>query len=285
MNIGPFSFPIGPLILLVSVAIALLVARFAGRGTPHAERAVVNSVIVGLVVSRLSFVAHYLPAYKGDVVKMLDFRDLGFDLLPGVVAGALLLLWVVMRRVQSRRAAILAALAGVFSWSIATAFAGTGSESASLPAVSVVDMTANRWWSICGQAGAHPAAAKCRSWLRHNANLSEWTWHSSIKANLARRSAILSRPKGFPCRIWCLTHRWRLRARSAPGRIQPRFSMTEKANCWLSILGHFRKQRFRTHLRRCIRLLSLQDARTRHPPQYAMPRRLDHYSLRFPAQP
>jgi thiol-disulfide isomerase/thioredoxin len=140
MNIGPFSFPVAPLILLVSVAIAVLVARFAGRGTPHAERVVVNSVIVGLVVSRLSFVAHYLPAYKGDVLKMLDFRDLGFDLLPGVVAGALLLLWVVMRRVQSRRAAILAALAGVFSWSIATAFAGTGSESASLPAVSVVDM-------------------------------------------------------------------------------------------------------------------------------------------------
>ena len=64
MNIGPFSFPVAPLILLVSVAIAVLVARFAGRGTPHAERVVVNSVIVGLVVSRLSFVAHYLPAYS-----------------------------------------------------------------------------------------------------------------------------------------------------------------------------------------------------------------------------
>jgi thiol-disulfide isomerase/thioredoxin len=100
----------------------------------------VNSVIVGLVVARLSFVAHYLPAYKGDVLKMLDFRDLGFDLLPGVVAGALVLLWVVTRRARLRRAAIFAVLAGSFTWGVATAVAATGSESSYLPAVSVVDL-------------------------------------------------------------------------------------------------------------------------------------------------
>lgn len=143
MNIGPFSFPVAPLILLVSVAIAVVVARLAGRGIRDAERAIVNSVIVGLVVSRLSFVAHYLPAYKGDVLKMLDFRDQGFDLLPGVVAGALVLLWVVLRRRQLRGAAIVAALAGVLTWSIASAFADAGRESASLPAVKLLDLNGN----------------------------------------------------------------------------------------------------------------------------------------------
>ncbi|MBC8740322.1 redoxin family protein [Paraburkholderia sp. UCT31] len=140
MNIGPFSFPVALFILLTSVAIAVVVARIAGQGASDAERVIVNSVIVGLVVGRLSFVAHYLPAYKGDVPKMLDFRDQGFDLLPGVVSGALLLLWMVARRAHVRRATIFAALAGVFSWSVATAFAGTGSESAYLPAVNVVDL-------------------------------------------------------------------------------------------------------------------------------------------------
>lgn len=140
MTIGPFSFPVAPLILLVSVAIAVVAARIAGRGNPAAERVIVNSVIVGIVVSRLSFVAHYLPAYQGNVLKMLDFRDRGFDLLPGAVAGAAVLLWAVVRRRQLRRAAIFAALAGIFSWSIATTFAGTGNESESLPAVNVVDM-------------------------------------------------------------------------------------------------------------------------------------------------
>jgi thiol-disulfide isomerase/thioredoxin len=141
MTIGPFSFPVAPLILLISVAIAVVVARIAGRGSRAAEQVIVNSVIVGLVVSRLSFVAHYLPAYQGDVVKMLDFRDRGFDLLPGLVAGVAVVLWAVIRRRPLRRAAIFAALAGIFSWSIATTFAGTGNEPASLPAVNVVDMS------------------------------------------------------------------------------------------------------------------------------------------------
>lgn len=143
MNLGPLSFPVAPLILFVSVAIAVVAARLAGRGARDAERAIVNSVIVGLVVSRLSFVAHYLPAYQGDVLKMLDFRDQGFDRLPGIVAGALMLLWVAVRRRHLRGAAVVAALAGLLSWSVASAFAGTGRESESLPAVQLVDMNGN----------------------------------------------------------------------------------------------------------------------------------------------
>jgi prolipoprotein diacylglyceryltransferase len=88
MNIGPFSVPVAPFILLVSIGVALFVAKRFGRGAPEAETAVLYSVAAGLLVSRLSFIAHYLPAYRGDLLKMADFRDLGFDAVPGVVAGA-----------------------------------------------------------------------------------------------------------------------------------------------------------------------------------------------------
>jgi thiol-disulfide isomerase/thioredoxin len=166
----------------------------------------------------------------------------------------------------------LAALAGVFSWSIATAFAGTGSESASLPAVNVVDvngqlqtlarndgkpLVVNLWASWC---------APCRSEMPVLAQAQrEFAGVDVAFVNQGESRAAVSdfvTTQGISLQNLVLTHRWRLRARSAPGRIQPRFSMTAKANCWLSILGRFRKQRFRTHLRRCIRLLSSQDART-----------------------
>lgn len=143
MNIGPYSFAVAPVILLVSIGIAFFVARKVGNGAPAAETTLLYSVLAGLIVSRLAFVGQYLPAYRGDVLKMLDFRDLGFDLTPGVVAGALVLLVLLVRRRQVRRAVVLAVFAGCVSWGVATAFAGTGEETAFLPAVKVLDMNGN----------------------------------------------------------------------------------------------------------------------------------------------
>jgi thiol-disulfide isomerase/thioredoxin len=143
MNLGPYAFPVAPLILFLSIAIAVVVAGLVGRGAREAESAVLVTAAVGLVVARLSFVAHYLPAYRGNWLHMLDFRDLGFDLMPGVAAGALALVWIAFRRVHLRRATLVAAVAGVASWSFATAAAGTAKASEVLPAVSVVDLNGN----------------------------------------------------------------------------------------------------------------------------------------------
>ncbi|RAS33298.1 TlpA family protein disulfide reductase [Paraburkholderia bryophila] len=143
MNIGPCSFPVAPLILLANIGIALWVARKASHGGPAAETTILYSVVAGLLASRLAFVGQYLPAYRGDVLKMLDFRDLGFDPVPGAVAGAVVLLVMVAKRRDVRRAATLAAFAGCASWGLATAFADTEAPAASLPAVNVLDMNGN----------------------------------------------------------------------------------------------------------------------------------------------
>ncbi|WP_144147126.1 TlpA family protein disulfide reductase [Paraburkholderia sp. BCC1884] len=143
MSIGPYSFPVAPLILLLSIGIALFVARKASNGAAAAETTILYSVVAGLVVSRLAFVGQYLPAYRGDLLTMLDFRDLGFDLVPGVVAGGLVLLGMLAKRRHVRRAAVIAVFAGCTSWGVATAFADTGKDAAFLPAVKVLDMNGN----------------------------------------------------------------------------------------------------------------------------------------------
>ncbi|PQV54798.1 thiol-disulfide isomerase/thioredoxin [Paraburkholderia sp. BL21I4N1] len=143
MNLGPYSFPVAPLVFLASIGIALWVACKATHGGPAAETTILYSVVAGLLVSRLAFVGQYLPAYRGDVLKMLDFRDLGFDPVPGAVAGAMVLLVLLAKRRQVRRAAMLAVFAGCASWGLATAFADTGEQAAFLPAVTVLDMNGN----------------------------------------------------------------------------------------------------------------------------------------------
>jgi thiol-disulfide isomerase/thioredoxin len=143
MTIGALPFPVPVIILFASVVLAVIVARLTSRGVPDADAAILNSVLVGLLAARLSFVLHYLHAYDGELLKMLDFRDLGFDLKAGVIAGMLTFLWMLKRRPQARRAIILSAAVGVMAWSAATGAAAIAKQSAVLPEVKLVGIDGN----------------------------------------------------------------------------------------------------------------------------------------------
>ncbi|MFC0401625.1 TlpA disulfide reductase family protein [Paraburkholderia rhizosphaerae] len=140
MNFGFFSLPLGPLILLVSVIAALVAGHFAGRRAAVAvDQSVFNALIVGLVAARLVFIGRYLPGYDGSVVKMLDFRDLGFDMAAGAIAGALVVAWTVLRRPALRKPLLIAMAAGVATWSAATVAAQFAQPPQFVPQVSLVD--------------------------------------------------------------------------------------------------------------------------------------------------
>jgi YD repeat-containing protein len=139
MTIGMFSFPIGVVVFFASVTLAMIVAKIVGRGNSDADSVILNTVLAGLVVARVSFVLHYLPSYEGHIIRMIDFRDLGFDTMPGAVAGAIKLLWVLKRKPKVRRAAMIAVAVGVVSWSAGTAAASGAPKSAKLPDVRLVN--------------------------------------------------------------------------------------------------------------------------------------------------
>jgi thiol-disulfide isomerase/thioredoxin len=137
MNIGPFAFPVGPLVFFVGVAIALLAAWFFDKRHGKAETAVTTSIIVGLVAARVGFVLRFLPGYDASLLKMLDFRDGGFDTVVGVVAGIAMVLFFVIRRKEIRRPLLLAAIAGFAAWGAAAAATGGAARPGAVPVVSL----------------------------------------------------------------------------------------------------------------------------------------------------
>jgi thiol-disulfide isomerase/thioredoxin len=140
MNFGFFSLPVGPVILFASVVAALVAGHYAGKGTAvPVDQPVLTALIVGLVAARLVFIGRYLPGYDGSVMKMLDFRDLGFDVIAGAIAGALVVVWTVLRRRALRKPLLIAVAAGVATWSAATLAAQLAQPPEVVPQVSLVD--------------------------------------------------------------------------------------------------------------------------------------------------
>ncbi|WP_086386394.1 TlpA family protein disulfide reductase [Caballeronia sordidicola] len=140
MNFGFFTLPVPPLILFFSVVISLFAGRFLGRGRAHVDNALFTSVFIGLVVARASFALRYLPAYKEDLLKILDLRDRGSDPIPGLIAGACVVSWFLLRRCAVRMPLSAAVVTGALVWSTATVAMDFSRLPENIPAVSLVDV-------------------------------------------------------------------------------------------------------------------------------------------------
>ncbi|HSG53374.1 MAG TPA: TlpA family protein disulfide reductase, partial [Rheinheimera sp.] len=111
ISIGPLSLPTPVLLLLVSVALGLAVARLVGRSQTHSATDALLLILFGaLLFGRLIFVLRFADSYHS-IWQMLDFRDRGID------PGATVLAALVLSAVQFRRYAELkkAILTGVVS--------------------------------------------------------------------------------------------------------------------------------------------------------------------------
>lgn len=119
LNLGPLALPLSPLLLLVFLfGTSWAVRRHAPPGDREAaDGAVWWSVAAGLLAARGAHVVSHWVSYAGSPLDMLDIRDAGFMLLPGVLVGLAVLVWRVKRTVvHAPRVALATAGTGLLLW-------------------------------------------------------------------------------------------------------------------------------------------------------------------------
>ena len=97
LTIGSFALAINHLLLILALALATLVGwRVAKRGGENPESVLFSLFLLGLLSARVGFVLSYWRYFKDDPLQILDLRDGGFLLWPGLLAvlvGALIWGW------------------------------------------------------------------------------------------------------------------------------------------------------------------------------------------------
>ena len=121
LTIGSFALAINHLLLILALALATLVGwRVAKRGGENPESVLFSLFLLGLLVARIGFVISYWRYFQKDLLQILDLRDGGFVLWPGllaVVIGAVLWGW---RRQGLRRPLGWGLGTGLAFWLLAT---------------------------------------------------------------------------------------------------------------------------------------------------------------------
>lgn len=135
MSIGSFALPIPALIFMFGVTVVLTMGWLMEKRHGSIEADVLMIVAAGLIAARIAFAIRFLPQYRHDMIAVFDIRDLGFDPLTGVVAGALMTGWRLLRSGKTRVPLALALTTGVLAYGSAQVLRNDAPAPSPIPAV------------------------------------------------------------------------------------------------------------------------------------------------------
>lgn len=140
LSLGPFAIATVHLLLLGSLALAILAGWLAGRSRRvNPEPTLFGLFLLGLLAARLAFVFTYWPQYQGNPVQIIDIRDGGFLAWPGVLAVILGAAWRLWRVAALRRPLAAGLLAGLLCWSLGSLAIQHVERGSALPDIMLAD--------------------------------------------------------------------------------------------------------------------------------------------------
>ncbi|WP_277960929.1 TlpA disulfide reductase family protein [Pseudomonas sp. RIT-To-2] len=138
---GPFVLAIHHLIVLAALGIALASGGWVARrrGVPSPEATLFRGFLVALLGARLAFVASYAHQYLATPWQVIDLRDGGFLLGPGLLTSVAYVTWRGWRDAPSRHPLAAAMAAGLLCWGLASWAVYRHQEGQPMPSVVLHD--------------------------------------------------------------------------------------------------------------------------------------------------
>lgn len=138
LSLGPLVMSTQHLLLLLALASALLAGSLTGRSRHvNPEHALLGLLLLALSVSRIAFVAAYWTHYEGSALSILDIRDGGFLVWPGLVASLTAAAVYAWRRPVLRKPMAVPLATGLTLWGLGNLTLGALQDDARLPELTV----------------------------------------------------------------------------------------------------------------------------------------------------
>jgi len=116
--IGPFAFSVAHVIFFAAIIIAFVVGwLFSRKLDVSVGDALFRVVAVTLIAARVSYVVRNSDLYFAEFWQIFNVRDGGFDFWVGVIAGAAMLIWEIIRNKPVAKGLVVSAVAGLVVFS------------------------------------------------------------------------------------------------------------------------------------------------------------------------
>ncbi|MDY7219837.1 TlpA disulfide reductase family protein [Denitrificimonas sp. JX-1] len=143
-NLGPFAIPMDLALLYAAFFIAWFSGWLIGRKRgANPESVLFNMLLIGALVSRMTFVLKYFEQYADNLIQIVDIRDGGFLLLPGLIAAVLVGIYKAWRQSSLRIPLATGVCIGLVVWGASISVMNALHSSQKIPEISLRDIDGN----------------------------------------------------------------------------------------------------------------------------------------------
>lgn len=140
-NLGPLAIPMDLALFYGAFFIAWLSGWVIGRKRgSNPESALFSMLFVGAIVARAAFVSQYFQQYADNIWQVIDIRDGGFLLIPGLIAAVLMGVYKAWRQAPLRVPLAIGVGIGLVVWGASISVVSALQSSQQIPELSLRDI-------------------------------------------------------------------------------------------------------------------------------------------------